>query len=622
MAAKVAADAGAPRWPLEALQVASLGLLGFLAADRLRGGWLDAPRALVLALAVLLLPTVYGEVGGDGTQAFVVVRSALIDHDLALANDYRGLGARPMGTGSGEATSHLPVGLALLWTVPFVLAHAVTAGASVFGAGVAADGFSAPYRSAVTAATYVYGVAALLLLESEVRRRQGRAVALLAVLALWLATPLHFYMTANPAMAHGASAFATTAFVVAWLRGRGREGEPGAGRRWMILGLLGAVLTLVRLQDVVLLALPVLDVAWTRPPRWTGLVARYALAAGALGVVQLAFWLRLYGTGFVETILAVNLVGGTGPHVLGVLFSWRHGLFTWTPLYAACVAGWLVWLRHEPRPAALVVLGFAASVLLNASMQDWWGAEAFGQRRLLGLTPLFGLGLGEALALVPRRRLWAPACVLALLALWNVSFEGIYNRGMVANREQAITFRQLARAQREVALHRWVRADGRVPPALWVRGYALLGGSWLQDGTATIVDLGAEPADLPFLIGRGWYDPETADGLTFRRSRGRGSWIRVPLREAGGYEAVVRLRPTMPDVPLTVTFEVNREPEGAATVVPGWSEYRFPVPAGIVRAGLNDVGLVYSTTPREARPGAPGGNAAVAVDWIALRHLQ
>ena len=57
------------------------------------------------------------------------------DHDLDLANDYRGLGARPMGTASGEATSHLPVGLALLWTLPFLLAHAATSVAHALGAG-------------------------------------------------------------------------------------------------------------------------------------------------------------------------------------------------------------------------------------------------------------------------------------------------------------------------------------------------------------------------------------------------------------------------------------------------------------------------------------------------------
>ena len=83
------------------------------------------------------------------------------------------------------------------------------------------------------------------------------------MLAIWLATPLHFYMTANPAMAHGASVFTSSAFVVAWLRVRDREAA--SGRAWAMVGLLGGLMTVVRLQDAVLLALPVADLLWRRP---------------------------------------------------------------------------------------------------------------------------------------------------------------------------------------------------------------------------------------------------------------------------------------------------------------------------------------------------------------------
>jgi len=622
LAAKVAADAGGPRSLLTALQVGTIGVLGFLAADPLRRRWLDARRAILLSLALLIAPTVYGEVGGDGWQAFVVVRSILLDHDLDLANDYAGLRAPVALTPGGRPTSHLPIGLAVVWTPPFVLAHLGTSLAAALGSGVSADGFSVPYRSGVTAGTYAYGVIALLLLELELRRRAGAAAALVAVLAVWLATPLHFYMTANPAMAHGASVFVSSAFVVAWLRLR--EREDASARAWAMVGLLGGLMTLVRLQDAVLLALPVADLLWRRPPRFFARLAPYLSAAAALGLVQLAMWLRLYGSDFLATVFAVNLVGGTRPEVAGVLFSPRHGLFYWTPLYAACVLGWAFLARRDRYLAVLFALGFAASVLVNSSLQDWWSAEAFGQRRLLGLTPLFALGLGEVLAVLSPGLRTASAVGLALLALWNVSFEGIYNSGVVAPRDQAITYDQLASAQVDALRRRVVGAQGRLPPALWVSAYERLGGAWLEDvgRPRGRVDIGREPPALPFLVGRGWYDPETEGDVTLRRSRGNGSWIRVPIRTVGDYEAVVRLRPELPDVPLRLTFEVNREPVGTADVAAGWSEYRFAVPSRVLRRGLNDVGLIYSTTPRQARPEVAARNAAVAVDWIELNPAR
>jgi hypothetical protein len=349
-------------------------------------------------------------------------------------------------------------------------------------------------------------------------------------------------------------------------------------------------------------------------------LAHYLSAAAALGLVQLAVWLRLYGGGFLSTVLAVNLVGGTRPEVAGVLFSPRHGLFYWTPLYVACVLGWVLLARRDRRMAALFAAGFAASVFVNASLQDWWSAEAFGQRRLLGLTPLFAIGLAEVLGVLSARPRALAAAALAVLALWNVSFEGIYNSGVVAPRDQAITYDQLAVAQVDALRRRVVNADRRLPPALWVFAYERLGGLWLDDvgRSRGVVDLGNEPAALPFLVGRGWYDAETEDGITLRRSRGNGSWIRVPVREIADYESVVRLRPELPDVPLRITFEVNREPVGTADVGAGWAEYRFTVPSRVLRPGLNDLGLIYSTTPRQARPDVAGRNAAVAVDWIAF----
>ncbi|HUG54197.1 MAG TPA: hypothetical protein VMR21_11365, partial [Vicinamibacteria bacterium] len=478
VAAKVATDAGAPGGLLSAAQAAAFALIAAAAATR-RAPWLDAPRAALLALAVLLFPTVYGEVGGDGIQAFVVARSVVLDGDLDLANDYAGLGAPVVATAAGVATSHLPVGLALLWIPAFLLAHAGVALAAAAGAPLAADGFSVPYRSAVTAATYLYATLGLLLLEAEVRRRHGRAVALLAALGIWLATPLHFYMTANPAMAHGVSVFAASAFVVGWLRVRERHAAPP--RAWALVGLLGALMTLVRLQDAVLLALPAADLAARRPPRWTASMAGYAAAAALLGSVQLLAWLRLFGSGFLPAVLGFNLVGGTEPNVAGVLLSPRHGLFYWTPLYVLCVIGWLAWMRRDLRVGLLVAAGFAASVLVNASMQDWWGSEAFGQRRLLGLTPLFALGLGEALGALgkPWRRLAAAA--LAVLAAWTWSFEGIYNSGVVAPRDQAITYAQLTRAQADALRRRLVRMHGRLPARLWAPLWSASGGKWLDE---------------------------------------------------------------------------------------------------------------------------------------------
>ena len=218
----------------DALAVALGGSIAYGAA-RASGApagraWLDGPRLVLVAAGLLALGSVYQAVGGDGYEYYALLRSPVLDGDLDFANDFAGLGSRPVLSSRGEITSRVAMGVSLFWAPHFLLAHLLAL------AGLApADGFGPLYQAAVTTASYVYAFAALLVMESLLRRRTSRAVALVVVLAIWLATPLHFYMTANPSMSHGVSVFAATAMVWLWLRVRESE-DP---RQWALVGLAG-----------------------------------------------------------------------------------------------------------------------------------------------------------------------------------------------------------------------------------------------------------------------------------------------------------------------------------------------------------------------------------------------
>ena len=541
-AAKVAVDSGAPAAILTiVLGLAALAAVGAVLLGGPRARWLDGWRLLMVLVALAQLPAVYSRLGGDGFQYYVLARSPLFDRDFDLANDYQGLGARPIVSPQGEVTSRAPLGVSIVWLPPLLLAHAGVELASWLGAPVRPDGFSAPYQSAVTSATYVYCVLGLAVLEGMLRRFYGPPIAVLSTLAIWLATPLFFYAAANPSMSHGASAALATLLVAAWLRFRHSD-RPA---HWALIGVVGALLSLVRVQDAVLLLLPMLDLVRTRGPRAGGRVAAFAAGPAAAGLLQAVVWARLWGGGFVGSLARQGLGFTLELAWLQMLLSPRHGLFTWTPLYLAACAGWLLWLRRDARLAAYFVLAFVLAVAVNASMGDWWGSEAFGQRRLLGLTPLFGLGLGEALAFVRRRPLALAGGVIALLVLWNQGLAYIYNSALVAPRNQALNLEQLAPAQVDV-LYRGL-LETRLPAPLWTLAYDNLKGVWLDEGPRSLagtIDLGSEPAELPLVVGHNWYPPQAEGETTFRRSKGRRSWLRIPIRSVGDFEAVLRLRRT------------------------------------------------------------------------------
>lgn len=628
--AKVSVDCGA--------SPALLSLTGWGAAvaaiaaviwSRRSGGplrWLDAWRLALALLALWMLPSVYGRLGGDGYEYYALLRSPLLDGDLDFRNDFAGLGAQPVVSSEGEVTARTPVGLALLWLPAFAAAHLAATATRWAGAG-ANDGFGIVYQSAVTMASYVAGVVALVLIERVLRRRHGPALALLAVLAVWLATPLHFYMVANPFMSHAGSVLAATLFTLAWLRARQRW-QP---RDWMLAGAAGALASLVRVQDAVLLAPALVDLALGPPrehaqaaaPSRRRLAGAFLAVPAAAALVQVLVWVAMYGEEFLRVVFAQNLVGGGGTHVLDLLFAARHGLFTWTPLYLVCALGWVLLARREGRLAAACLIAFVLAVLVNGAIQDWWGSHAFGQRRLLALTPLFAIGLGQALAVVAARPLPMLAAVLLALSLWNLQFEYIFNSELVAGKGQAVSLDRLAPAQVETAYWKLLRWERVLPRRLWVLAYDNLKGVWLDEGPRSLgglIDLGAEPDDLPQVVGHNWYRGEEAEGVTFRRSKGRRSWLRVPVRTPAEFAAVLRARSELDGEPVTLAVQWNGHVVGQATLTGEWGEHAFTVPRDAVRAGLNDVALLWSTSPRSVDPEHHGKDAAAAVDWLKLQR--
>jgi hypothetical protein len=614
---KVAADAGAPVSRAAPFWVLAVAAVLLLLRARRGESWLDGWRLVLVLVAAWQLPAVYGALGGDGYEYYAFPRSLIFDRDLQFANDFAGLGARAVHSSRGEITSRVPIGVGLVWAPFLVLAHVGSTVAGWVGSAVRNDGFSIPYTSAVTAGSFVYGWCGLLLMEHLLRPLYGRALSALCVLAILLATPLQFYMVANPFMSHASSVFAACLMVFLWMRAR-----EGADRRaWALVGAAAGLLCLIRSQDAVLAALPGLDLLLRRRTRRLDLVTAFVIGPLVAVLLQVLVWFRLYGADFVAVVAESNWVGQTRPEVMGVLFSPRHGLFTWTPVYVLGVLGWLGWLRREARLGVLFMLGFGLCVFVNSLLADWWGSHAFGQRRLLVLTALFALGLAEALDRLRRRPLVPLAVFLFLLVVWNRQLASIYQSEAVAAKGQAITLDRLLPAQVDLATRR-LAASQDLPAPLWTVLYDNLRGLWLDDGAGPLrgeIDLGREP-DLPGLVGDGWFPPETEEHVSLRRSRGRRSWLRLPIRWPADTRVFVRARPEYDTMPVALRLEVNGRLSEPIPLRPGWNDYETMVPGEYWRTGFNDVALVYSTTPRETIPDFHGRNAAVAVDKVWLRR--
>ena len=131
-----------------------------------------------------------------------------------------------------------------------------------------------------------------------------------------------------------------------------------------------------------------------------------------------------------------------------------------------------------------------------------------------------------------------------------------------------------------------------------------------------VSDLGNEPSFRYALVGNGWLDPEVEDGVDFRRSRGRRSWLNVPIMPVRDQTFVFRARSELVEVPLTARVHMNGHHVGTMELSERWAEYTFDVSADSLVAGLNTMTLLYSDTPRTIDPGFRGRNTSIALDWV------
>jgi hypothetical protein len=301
----------------------------------------------------------------------------------------------------------------------------------------------------------VYGFLALVLSGVAVRLIFGATNWTL--LAVWLGTPLLFYMYVAPGFSHACSAFTVAAFVVLWLRVRRDWSWSGAAT----LGAMAAVMGMVREQDLFIAVGPAIDYVvhlGRSVRRGDSLSAGFGAPLAGL----LAFAVCYLPQAIAYVVLNGRLgpsptVAGkmtwTAPYAWQVLASPDHGLLFWTPLALPALLGvaylGLGRLRDRPALASDVTtrvpdawVGFLCLLMVmtqfyvTGSLSTWMGAGSFGQRRLVGLTVFFALGLATLYRVA--RPAWLRHALSGLVVVcvwWNLGLIAQFGVGLM-NRQR------------------------------------------------------------------------------------------------------------------------------------------------------------------------------------------
>jgi hypothetical protein len=349
----------------------------------------------------------------------------------------------------------------------------------------------------------------------------------------------------------------------------------------------------VRWQNGVYLLLPAVDllIAWRAGEVLSTLVKRgllmgVAVFAGALP--QMLAWKAIYG----EYILpypphGADFVRLDHPFLLNLLFSSRHGLLSWTPVFWLCVLGIVPLTKANPRRFGILWAPLIIMTYVNACSGDWWSGGSFSNRRFDSLLPVFALGLAAFLRAAQGFVGRHPASLLATLVLWGAVWDLSLVRAVQLDEARAGA--PMSFGARMLASARAFSHDVGFPttwPASWIfasrydvspAAYDLTVGKYLfyrQNSLDGLVDLGGRGDEALFLDG---FSTPGLDGPVTYRRFGAEARLIVSLDVPEALEMSFHARSGV-ESSSTVTVLVNGHDAGTLSLEAEWSEVRLLAP--------------------------------------------
>lgn len=408
---------------------------------------LDKYEKAIFLIFFVTLPLANPWVRGDGVGYYAYARSLLIEQDLNFEKDWQhgnesfvmsridknGRVLREEYTKTGHINNHWSIGPSILWAPFLVITHLGVLLCNHLGAHISADGFSSPYLKAMALGTAFYGFLGLWFSYLFARDYFGDRSAFLATLGIWWASSLPVYMYFNPSWSHAHSAFANALFLWYWNRTR-RERTIS---QWIALGLLSGLIVDVYYPNGMLLLVPLMEALtaywrdWRSPDRDHGVLirhlARHGVYIAAFIVALLPTFISreiIFGSPFRSGYQVENFMWRS-PALWNVLFSWDHGLLSWTPVLILALIGLGIFCGRNRAVGFYLSVSFLAFYYVISIQPTWDGMSSFGNRYFVSLTPLFIFGLASLCdwlvhAWRARPAQVLTACTTLLLIVWNM----------------------------------------------------------------------------------------------------------------------------------------------------------------------------------------------------------
>lgn len=368
------------------------------------------------------------KIQGDGVFYYNWLHSALFDGDLDFTNELQYYSAYDLGskwflennvlTQSGKVPNPYAFGMALMLLPLILIANLFTWIFNSFNPELfILDGYSYFYNLAVNFSTWIFGTLSLIIIYkiNRIISNQDFKSSLKAVLAIFLATPWIYYQFLEPSMSHIISLFLVSWWwylvILKWQR---------KDVNFLLFILVTFLMLATRWQNLIFcLAFIPLIFQKVDYKKTIQIIKRIILIITPIVLFwlsQFLIWKHLYG----QYILVPQgyMFVKFDLHPFYVLFSSNRGLFLWSPILILAIIGWYFLLKKSKFLAWTTFVLFIGQWLINSSLNDLGGGDAFGARRFIETFPFLAMCL-TALYQKLKKCKWQSWIVVIVLIFWN-----------------------------------------------------------------------------------------------------------------------------------------------------------------------------------------------------------
>lgn len=410
----------------------------------------------VILTPIFLVPWIHGN---DGAGYYSYVRSAFIDKDIDLKNEKEHFQQRFSvnsileDKSTGVYYSQYPIGTSLLWMPFFGTGHLIALASGT------ADGYSFPYVFMINFGSAMLAMLGLLMAYSLCASFFSKKIALISTIAFWLSSNVFYYMFFEASMSHACSLFAVSLFVFYWFK----KHKEATFLNWIVFGALSALMVMVRYQDGLFMAVPLIYslynyYVFVKEKRFRSVFALflkntvYLISLIAFLIPQMLVLKYQHGSYFsaLSNYQTSISLWNVFQNLFNVLFSTNHGLFLWTPIIFVAFIGMIIFVfrsfkasKNQGVLALAFIIAFLLQLFFVASTKEWNGAQSFGHRMFVSCTILFIPGLCLVFEQIERKVGMKTLLVIsALFTAWNFSLMAQYGLKMIPS-ETAVSFKEV-----------------------------------------------------------------------------------------------------------------------------------------------------------------------------------